>query len=248
MKVVKLTSDVRSASGSRGARRSRREGRVPAVIYGEGKAPQHVAVAGHEFRRAVDAGARVIDLAIGATEPERVLLTDVQFDAMGLRLIHADFRRMDPAHEITLRVPVSFEGAPKGLADGGVLTILRDVIAVRCLPRDIPEGFRIDVSGLALGESVEAGKVPLPEGVKLAEDAHDVIVGCTLPKLVKVEEPTAAEAAVAAEAAATAAAAAPGAAGAAGAAAGAPAAGAAKGDAKAASGGDAKGGADKKKK
>ena len=111
MKVVKLTSEPRESSGSSGANRLRRAGRTPAVIYGEGTAPSHVSLPAHEFRMAVDAGARVIDLAGGSGEPERVLLTDVQFDAIGTKLLHADFRRMDPAHEITLRIPVIFEGA-----------------------------------------------------------------------------------------------------------------------------------------
>lgn len=236
MKVVKLTSESRAKSGSSGARRERANGRIPVVVYGEGKAPQHLTVPAREFRKAVDAGARVVDLEAGAG-PERVLLSDVQYDAMGLQMLHADFLRMDPAHEITLRIPVRFEGAPKGLADGGVLTILRDVLAVRCLPKDIPEGLLVEVSGLALGESVEAGKVELPAGVKLAEDAHDVLVSCAMPKKVEAAAPAAAPA----EGAAPAAGAAAPAAGAAGAAA--PAAGAAA----AAPAKDAKASGDKKK-
>jgi len=220
MKVVTLESRARESDGTRAARRVRREGRIPAVVYGEGKAPDHVSIPAAEFRRAVESGTRVVDLEVGAPEPLRVLLTDVQYDSVGLKLLHADFLRLDPNHAITLRIPIKFEGAPKGLAEGGVLTVQRDVISVRCLPKDIPESITIDVSSLELGESFEASEVALPEGVALAEDAHDVIVGCTVPKAAKAEEPAAAEGAVPGEGAA----AAPGAAPAAGAAAAAPAA------------------------
>ena len=254
MKVVSLKSETRAQSGKSGARRARRNGNVPAIIYGEGKAPESIMLPQHAFKMAVDAGARVIDLDIAARGVERVLLAELQFDPLGMNLIHADFLRMDPAHEITLAIPIDFEGTPKGLAEGGVLTILRDTLEVRCLPRDIPERFLVEVSGMELNTTITANAIPLPAGVKLAEDPLDTIVTCAIPR-VKVEEPTAAEvaAAAAAEAAVAAgtpagaegaAAGAPGAAGAAAAAGGKPGAAGAKGGAAPAA--DAKG--DKKKK
>ena len=249
MKVVNLKGELRTSTGKSDARRSRREGRVPAIVYGEGKEPESVTLPHHEFRKAVDGGARVIDLDLAARGVERVLLSEVQFDPLGMNVVHADFLRMDPEHEISLGIPIDFEGTPKGLALGGVLTILRDSLSVRCLPRDIPERFTVDVSGLELNTSISAGKIPLPPGVKLAQDAHDTIVTCAIPR-VKVEEvPAAAEGEVPAEGAPAegaegAAAAAPGAEGAAAggkAAAGAPAKGApAKGAPAAAPGKDAK--------
>lgn len=200
MKVVQLKCVERKPGGTGSARAVRRAGDVPAVVYGEGQAPEHVQLPGKAFRSAVDAGARVIDLERGAAAVERVLLQDVQFDAMGLHLVHADFRRMNPDHEVTLRVPIVFDGVPKGLADGGVLTVQRDVLEIRCLPRDIPEGLTVSVAELALGDSIEAGKVPLPAGVKLAEKPHDVVVTCALPKVEKAATP--ADGAAAAEGAA----------------------------------------------
>ena len=233
MKVVQLRCEERAIRGTSGARAARREGKIPAVVYGEGKAPEHVALPARELRAAVDAGTRVIDLARGGTAAERVLLADAQWDAMGLELIHADFLRMDPAHEIHLRIPVHYEGQPKGLADGGVLTILRDTLEIRCLPKDIPAGVQVDVAGLALGDSVEASKVALPAGVRLGGNVHEVIVTVVLPKVV-VEAAPAEGAAPAAGAPAAAGAAAAGKA---------PAAGAGKAPAKA----DGKPSSDKKK-
>ena len=199
MKVVTLKCEPREQTGTTQARRVRRDGKVPAIVYGEGRDPEKVAIAGHEFRMAVDGGARVIDLTAEGRAVERVLLAELQWDALGVELIHADFKRLDPAHEIRLGVPIEFEGAPKGLADGGVLTILRGTLAVRCLPKDIPEKFTVDVSAMELGDSIPAGKIPLPEGVKLAEDPHDTIVTCAIPRMKVEEAPAAVEGALTAE-------------------------------------------------
>src|SRR5690349_15165676 len=160
MKVVSLKSEARTQAGTSRSRRDRREGKVPAIVYGEGRAAEMVSLPKHEFRMAVDAGARVIDLEVPGRAAERVLLSEVQFDALGMNVVHADFRRMDPDHEITLGIPIDFEGAPKGLAEGGVLTILRDSIQVRCLPRDIPERFLVDVSAMELNTTIQAGAIP----------------------------------------------------------------------------------------
>lgn len=193
MKVSKLKSEPREGRGTSAARRVRRQGRVPAVVYGEGAPAEHIAVDAHDFRIAVDHGARVVDLDAGAAEPERVLLVDVQYDALGLDLLHADFQRLRPDHEIHLRVPIEFQGTPKGLAEGGVLTVLRDTIEVRCLPRDIPESVPLEVGGLELGDSVVAGGLTLPEGVTLAEEADETIVSVAVPRAVKAEAAEGAE-------------------------------------------------------
>src|SRR5438132_13984558 len=119
MKVVSLKSESRQGSGKADARRSRAAGKVPAIVYGEGRPAESIALSTHEFRLAVSHGARVIDLEDGSAPAQRVLLSEVQYDALGMNPVHADFLRMDPNHEITLAVPIEFEGAPKGRADGG---------------------------------------------------------------------------------------------------------------------------------
>ena len=88
MKVVSLKSEVRTETGKTGSRRARRAGKVPAIMYGEGKSPEAIALPQHEFKMAVDAGARVIDLDNGERGVERVLLSEVQFDALGMNLVH----------------------------------------------------------------------------------------------------------------------------------------------------------------
>src|ERR1043166_8496798 len=104
MKVVTLKSEARGATGKSEARRARRAGKVPCIVYGEGKAPETISLGAHEFRMAVGAGARVIDLETGGSPTQRVLLSEVQYDALGMNPVHADLLRMDPTHEITLAV------------------------------------------------------------------------------------------------------------------------------------------------
>ncbi len=182
MKVVTLKAEPRAGAGTAHARRLRRAGALPAVVYGEGREPRHIAVDTRAFRHALDHGARVIDLEMDEIGAARVLLKDVQWDALGVRVVHADFLRLHPEHELELAVPLHFEGTPKGLSSGGVMTVLSDTLEVACLPADIPEFITVVVADLDVGGAVHAGEIPLPERVRLAVDAADVIVSVAIPR------------------------------------------------------------------
>ena len=181
MKVLTLTAQERESLGSSDSRRARRDGRLPVAVYSEGAAAAHITVDMRTFRRALDEGARVIDLdEAGSTS--RVLLKDVQFDALGRKLLHADFLRLRSDKEIELAVPLTLEGTPKGVIAGGTLTILRATVDVRCLPANIPEAIELDVSDIALGASVTAREITLPESVALATDPGAVMITVAIPR------------------------------------------------------------------
>ena len=181
MKVVKLKTLDRESEGTSGARRMRRAGRLPAVVYGDDRDSRHVSVSTHDFERALTAGARVLDLE-GEAGRSRVLLKDVQYDSLGTKVLHVDFLRVNPKRELELRVPLDLFGVPKGLADGGVLMVQRRTVAVKCLPGNIPENIRVDLSPLELGQSIEAGSLELPEKVMLADDEHVVVCTVAIPR------------------------------------------------------------------
>jgi len=182
MKVVTLKALPREPKGTGAARRVRHEGQLPAVVYGEGENPRHILLETRTFRHALDHGARVIDLEMDNVGSSRVLLKDVQFDALGAKVLHADFQRLHPDRKIHLGVPLTLEGLPKGVQDGGVLTVLSSTIEVRCLPADIPETIVLDISALQLGSSVHAGDVALPENVELAAEADQVLLSVAIPR------------------------------------------------------------------
>ncbi len=185
MKVVTLKALPREPGGSSEARRTRHAGRVPAVVYGEGDVPSHIMLETSTFRRAVENGARVIDLDIDGGGATRVLLKDLQYDALGAKLLHADFLRLSADRAIELAVPLELFGTPAGVQQGGILTMLSGTVALRCLPGDIPENITVDVTGLELGSSIKAGDLALPENVGLAEDADEVLLSVTVPRGLK---------------------------------------------------------------
>ena len=185
MKVVTLKALVREPAGSADARRTRSAGQLPAVVYGEGVTPSHITVDSATFRRAVESGARVIDLDIEEGADTRVLLKDLQYDALGLKLLHADFLRLSANKKIELAVPMDLLGTPKGVQQGGVLTMQSGTVNVRCLPGDIPENVAIDVSQMEMGASFQAGDLVLPENVELAGDADQVLFSVMVPRGLK---------------------------------------------------------------
>lgn len=188
MKVVTLKAQSREPGGSSGARRTRREGRMPAVVYGEGQTPSHITLDMRTFRHAVENGARVIDLDVEGGDPTRVLLKDLQYDALGAKLLHADFLRLSANRKIELAVPIEMLGTPKGVQQGGVLTVLSGTVAVRCLPRNIPEVLALEVAELEMGDSVKAGDVALPADVELAADPDQVLFTVAVPRGLKGQD------------------------------------------------------------
>ena len=161
MKVVTLKAEPRESLGSADSRRARRAGRLPVAVYADGDAAAHITVDMRTFRHALDHGARVIDLdEEGKTS--RVLLKDVQFDALGMKLLHADFLRLSANKAVELAVPLELEGTPMGVMKGGTLTIQSSSVTVRCLPNAIPENLPVDVSQLDWGTSLAAGGVAMP--------------------------------------------------------------------------------------
>ena len=188
MKVVTLKTEPRDPKGKGGARRARRAGQLPGVVYGEGRPPRHVAVGMREFVRAVEHGARVLDLDLEGVGASRVLLKDLQYDALGRRMVHADFLRLHPEHELTIGIPLDLIGTPKGIADGGILTVLREVVQIRCLPTHIPEKIEVQMAPLGLGESLHPRDVELPPNVALAEDPDDVLLTISVPRGIETDE------------------------------------------------------------
>jgi len=256
-----LKATARPRAGKGAARQARREGKVPAVIYGDGKAPELVVLDYSDLWKQVIKGhftSTVFEVEIDGKK-HRVLPREVQVDPVKDLPIHVDFMRIGKDGRIRVEVAVRFinEALSPGLKRGGVLNIVRHDIEVTCPYDKIPLFFEVDLTGLEIGRSVHISAIKLPAGVEPTIKGRDFTIA-TIAGAVKQEEEVVTTAAATEDAAAAAAAApgaegaAPGAKGAApGAKGAAPAAKggapAAKGAAPAAKGGDAKAGGDKKK-
>jgi large subunit ribosomal protein L25 len=231
--IESVAAEARDRAGKGAARESRRNGRVPAVIYGDKKEPTLISLDPKEIDRLIHKKtfyATLLDVDLKGTK-HRVLPRDVQFDPVTDRTLHVDFQRIGKDTKVHVNVPVVVrnEAASPGIKRGGVLNIVRHEIEFICSPESIPQQIEVDLTGLDIGGSIHIHSVKLPENAQLAVRERDfTLVSIGAPTGLKAEQQEAAEKAAAAAAAPAAGAAAPAAGGAAPAAGGAaPAAGAA---------------------
>jgi large subunit ribosomal protein L25 len=186
---VILVAQERRGHGSRAARRLRKEGKVPAVVYGHGEGTVSVALAVDELARAIRHGARVIDLKQGE-KIQKALIRELQWDALGHDILHADFARVSAHERITLDVRVELRGTAPGVTAGGVLVQQIHNLHVECSVVSVPESIRVNVGELQLDQILYVRDVVLPEGVVVKNDP-DAIVVQVIPKVVEAEEPVA---------------------------------------------------------
>ena len=164
MEIAQLQVESRDEYGTRAARRLRRQGKLPGIVYGHGETPEQVAVPERELKTLLEHGSHLLALKVGANDL-RVLIKDVQFDHMGTNPIHVDFMRVDLNERVHVSVPLDFRGTPIGAHEGGLLEHELVDIAVDCLVTEIPEVIRVNVGDLAVGQSLHVRDLELPPNV-----------------------------------------------------------------------------------
>jgi large subunit ribosomal protein L25 len=139
-----------------------------------------------------------MDVKIGK-QSEKMIVKDLQYDHLGRDVIHADLMRVDVTETIHVTVPIELKGTAQGTHHGGILEEHTDHLEIECLPTNIPEAIVVSVKDVEVGQSIHAGDVALPEGVKLASPADTLLVACHALAVAKTteeieeEEPTAPE-------------------------------------------------------
>ena len=181
--TIVLEATARDRAGKGAARAVRREGRVPAVIYGDKKDPQLISLNYRDTWKHVQTGrflATLVDVDIDG-EKVRAIPRDLQFDRVRDFLIHVDFLRLGKGARITVAVPCNFvnEEESPGIARGGVLNVVRYDIDVYCPAELIPEEFVVDLTGLDIGDGVHISAITLPEGVEPTITDRDFTI-CTV--------------------------------------------------------------------
>jgi len=203
-----LSAETRDQAGKGASRAIRREGRVPAVIYGNKEEPLQIHVEEKALVKMLSTGhfmnsVIMVDVAgSGAGGTARTLPKDVQFHPVSDRPIHVDFLRISEHSKVQVAVPIRFvneEGSP-GLKRGGVLNTVRHDLELICDAAEIPEEIRIDLAGLDIGDSLHISAVTLPEGAKSAITDRDFTIATIVaPSALKMEAEDAAAAAAAPE-------------------------------------------------
>ena len=201
-----LPAEARERAGKGASRALRRDGRVPAVIYGDKKDPVAVHVEEKLLTKIMSNGHfmnTVVMVDIGG-KANRTLPKDVQFHPVTSRPIHVDFLRIGEHSQLTVAIPVRFDDEEEspGIKRGGVLNVVRHELELICDASSIPDEVHISLAGLDIGDSIHISAVKLPEGTKSAIDDRDFTVATLVaPSAMKSEADDAAAAASADEAA-----------------------------------------------
>lgn len=191
-----LSAEPRDRAGKGASRHLRREGRVPAVIYGDKKDPAPVSLNERELVKLLGTGHFMNSVVM--VNGERTLPKDVQFHPVSDRPLHVDFLRIGEHSTVHVNVPLVFENeeASPGLKRGGVLSIVRHEVELIVDAAEIPDVIHVDLTGFHVGESIHISAATLPKGAKTAIDDRDFTVATiAAPSALKSAEGEAADAA-----------------------------------------------------
>jgi large subunit ribosomal protein L25 len=170
-----FVGEPRQPKGSGEARRLRRKGLVPAVIYGHKEATLSLSLPQAELVHAIRHGVRVVDLRAGGKE-EKALIKEVQWDHLGKELLHVDFARVSVDERITVSVPIELRGTAPGVNAGGSLDQPIHELSIECLAISIPESIRVNIHELQIGGTIHVRDIVLPPGVKAMTDPDAIVV------------------------------------------------------------------------
>jgi large subunit ribosomal protein L25 len=165
----------------------RKEGLVPAVLYGHREPNVLLSLHRSELERLLGMHAFILQVNWDGRS-ESVQVRELQYDPLGDHVIHVDLARISLSETVTVSVPIETHGEAAGVAEGGVLDLQLHELEVECLPTAIPEKLRVEVAQLGIGDHVRVGDIQLPEGVTATADAEVVVVAVTPPVEIEEEE------------------------------------------------------------
>ncbi len=183
----------RKRMGKSGAREIRKEGNIPAVLYGKGTDTLSLVINPSELKEALSTAAgenTLLEIRVkdGEEDIKKLsLLREIQYDFLTSKPIHLDFQALDMNQKITVSVPVQIEGKSIGVKEGGILEEILREISVECLPTDIPNSFIVDVSELEVGHSIHVNVLEIKEGISILHEQEDTILTVLAPKVEVVE-------------------------------------------------------------
>ena len=187
-----LKAELRETTGKGAARRMRREGKIPAVVYGRGEETRPLTVDAHDFQVLVkehSLDTTLVDLEIdGDKEAVQTLVVEVQAHPYKPEVLHVDFQQIHAGERVTVEVPINLVGTPEGVREGGVLQQVMHVVELDCAVEAIPEDFEVDVSTLTIGDSIQISELMVPEGVELHVDPSRTICTVAAPTILELPE------------------------------------------------------------
>ncbi len=189
---IKLEVREREGRGSADSRRLRQEGFIPGVLYGSGKTPHAICVPERELRRVLTGAGglhAILDVVLeGQKTTHASILKDYQQDPIRGHISHVDLQEVRLDRSIQASVTVQLVGEPVGAKEGGVLSQVQREINVEALPMEIPEHIDLDVSGMAIGDTLRLADLAPLEGVTYLDDPEETVLA-TVTMPTRVEEP-----------------------------------------------------------
>ncbi|MDH4238630.1 MAG: 50S ribosomal protein L25 [Phycisphaerae bacterium] len=186
-KNLQLNATIRENTGSKAAAKERKQGRIPAVVYGHKKEPEAISLDEHNLVVGIHHGHRLMDIKIGK-KIQKVLIKDLQYDHLGRNIIHADLVRVDITETVKVTVPIELKGTAKGTQEGGVITEHTDHLEIECQAANIPESIVVTVTDMDVGDTMHAKDVELPPGATLSSSPDILLVTCSLVAAAKAAE------------------------------------------------------------
>lgn len=173
----------REGSGTLACKKIRREGNVPAILYGHGEENVNLSVRADTINKVIRHGSKLLNLT--GELSETALLKDVQWDAFGIEILHVDFTRVSNTETVEVTLPIELHGEAPGTNQGGMLGFSSHEITISCPAASIPDHIQVNVSQLNLGDSIHANELQLPEGASLVSQPSTLIVQVAVPSGMK---------------------------------------------------------------
>jgi len=186
-KTLQLTATIRENTGSKAAAKERKQGRIPAIVYGHKKEPVAISLDAHSLAEGLHHGHRLMDVQIGK-KSQKMLVKDLQYDYLGKDIIHVDLMRVDITETVKVTVPIELKGTAKGTQEGGVITEHTDHLEIECQAANIPESIVVTVTDMDVGDTLHAKDIELPPGATLSSSPDILLVTCSLVAAAKAAE------------------------------------------------------------
>lgn len=189
--AITIEVESREGTGTGPARRLRREGLVPAVLYTHGEAATGLKLNHHRFEQMLRQHASeslLVDLDFGQGQTRKALVKEIQRHPLGGNVLHVDFQEVSMTEKIRFAMPVELVGTPEGVKIGGVIESLIHEIEVECLPADLLEKLAVDVSGMQIGDHLLVSQLQLdPERYSILTPGHIAVAIVETPRVAEEE-------------------------------------------------------------
>lgn len=181
MKQVTLNAFKREKTGKEAAKKLRKQGFIPAIVYGHNFNPLPISVKASElesilYKHKGETLLFNLDLANGEGGRIQAILKEYQTDPVTDKIIHLDFVVVREGETVSIEVPIEFVGRPVGITKGGILEIFMDTLTIECVPSAIPDKIQVDIGNLDIGDVLHVRDIKIPEGVKVLDDLNETVV------------------------------------------------------------------------